>query len=282
MRGLGSLHPVWNWIERVGALQKTGRPFVVVTVAGCTGSTPRETGAKMIVADDGEFFGTIGGGHLEALALREALEVARGGQARVTRFPLGARTGQCCGGTVDLLMEPQNTQTPLILFGAGHVGQALCRTLQGTPYRIHLVDDRPEWLTHGALPADLTRHDGSFDLVWPDLPWGPKTHVVVMTHRHDWDQDIVEKALRGREGASPFAYLGVIGSRGKWARFRQVLGAKGLGEAELSRVRCPIGVDIGGKAPQEVAVSVASELIARVYDRPAGLMPSFRQAEAHA
>lgn len=246
---------MWNWISKLEELRAKGLPAALVTVTQVAGSTPRETGAKLIALPNGDFYGTIGGGHLEELALQDARKCIDAGKAQVIKYPLGAKTGQCCGGTVELLFEPICSGPRLYLFGAGHVGQAVCRTLEGTPFQVHVIDERPEWIRE--LPASAIRHEGEWDDFAPGAIWDARTYVAVMTHRHDLDQEIIEFVAR-----MPARYLGLIGSDSKWERFKQRMTQKGFSESELSRVKCPIGIDLGGgKSPQEVAVSLAAELL---------------------
>src|SRR6185312_16048301 len=127
---------MWNWVPVLEQYRKQGVPLALVTVTQCTGSTPRETGAKMIVRANGAFNGTIGGGHLEEIAIKDALACISANESRTHRYPLGAKTGQCCGGVVELLIEVMNAGPHLYLFGAGHVGQAVCRTMIGTPFTV--------------------------------------------------------------------------------------------------------------------------------------------------
>src|SRR2546423_87066 len=124
---------MWDWTSRLAELTRAGKPVCVVTVVSADGSTPRELGAKMLVCADQTFHGSIGGGHLERLALADAVTTIGQRTARTLRYPLGPRTGQCCGGTVELLFEVLNVGPRLVLFGAGHVGRAVCRVLEETP-----------------------------------------------------------------------------------------------------------------------------------------------------
>lgn len=254
---------MWNWITKLEELRSQGKAVVAVTVTQCTGSTPREPGAKMLVLGDGEFFGTIGGGHLEELALDDAKKALIEGASKSIRYPLGAKTGQCCGGVVELFFEVLNNGPRLYLFGAGHVGQAVCRTLVGTAFTVHVIDEREEWINSRELPVEAIRHHCEWDDFAHDAAWNAEnTYVAIMTHRHDTDQDILEHVM-GR----PVKYLGLIGSASKWERFKQRLSARGVPMDRFERVKCPLGLDVGGKAPQEVAVSLAAELLRVYYGR---------------
>lgn len=252
---------MWNWIAELERQRINGQPLTLVTVTSCTGSTPRDVGAKMIVFPDGPFLGTIGGGHLEELALQDARRCLKEERSQTLRYPLGAKTGQCCGGVMELLMEVIGVGPKLYLFGAGHVGQAVARTLQGTPFEVHAIDARPEWIDSSALGPDVVRHAESWEDFLPRLPWSAdKTYLVVMTHRHDDDQAIIQEAIR-----HPAAYIGLIGSHAKWERFQQRLSARGVSAQALARVKSPIGLVHGGKAPQEIAISLAAELLGAYY-----------------
>jgi xanthine dehydrogenase accessory factor len=255
---------MWNWTARLEEVRRAGSPAALVTVVRCTGSCPVEPGAKMIVEGGGPAHGTIGGGHLEQLASEDARACIASGESKMMRYPLGATAGQCCGGVVEVFVEPLNVGPVLYLFGAGHVAQALCRVLLHTPFAVHVVDERPEWT--GSLPPDVHTHAIPWDAFVTDAPFrDDRTYVAVMTHRHDLDEEIIADVVKRKAH-----YIGLIGSQAKWRRFRERLEARGLPPDALDRVRCPIGLDIGGKAPAEVAVSVAAELLAVHHGRPAG------------
>ncbi|OFZ21496.1 MAG: xanthine dehydrogenase accessory protein XdhC [Bdellovibrionales bacterium GWB1_55_8] len=248
---------MWNWITRIHDLTRKGDSFVIVTVTRCNGSTPRETGAKMLVLSNERIIGTIGGGQLEQQATRDALECLRLGTTKTITYPLYASVGQCCGGVVELLMETVNRNPVLYLFGAGHVGQALCRSLHGTSFEVHVIDERQEWIESDALPADVVRHSGPWQSVLNEITWDEeRAYVAIMTHDHGLDLQVLQAVI-----AKPSRYLGMIGSQSKWKSFQNQLQTAGITENQLARVRCPIGIEIGGKSPQEVAISIAAELI---------------------
>lgn len=254
---------MWDWIAKLNELRDGGASFAVVTVTACSGSTPCAVATKMIVAANGTFFGTIGGGHLEQLAIADAAKCIAAGEPAAFRYPLGAKAGQCCGGVVDTFCEVFGHRPRLYLFGVGHVGQALCRMLSGTPFDVHAIDEREEWIRAEALPSDVRRHACPWDEFFASAQWdADRTYVAIMTHRHDADQDIVAAAIE-----KPAKYIGLIGSQTKWRRFQERLGARGVSDDKLARVKCPIGIDLGGKAPQEVAVSIAAELLKTFHGR---------------
>jgi xanthine dehydrogenase accessory factor len=272
---------MWNWVAQLEQLRREARPVALLTVVRVVGSAPREAGTRMVVFQNEGFAGTIGGGNLEQLATVEArahLALVLAGQAEAAKtvsFPLGSKTGQCCGGQVELLIEAMNAGPQLYVFGAGHVGQAVASTLSGTPFTVHLIDERSEWIGDEArLPADAVRHAESWvDFLDRASFDAARSYVAVMTHRHDDDEEIVRRLMD-----APLKYLGLIGSRAKWVRFSQRYRQRGLSHATLERVTCPIGLRTGGKAPQEIAISLAAQLLQIHYGLEGG---SWEQHESN-
>lgn len=254
----------WDWIGTCAELRQQGAPFALITLISAKGSTPRAAGAKMIVLSDGRFFGTIGGGQLEHLLIDDAQKYLRETveSAGARQYPLCFRTGQCCGGAVEAFFEMINIGPTLYLFGAGHVGQSLCQTLVGTPFHVVLVDARPEWLSAAALPVGVQRVAGDWRQFIETAVWNRDlTYVAVMTHDHALDLDVIAAVIK-----RPARFIGLIGSQTKWDRFRQRLTAAGASADEISRVHCPIGSGRFGKAPREVAISTAAQLLSLYYD----------------
>lgn len=252
-----------GWVEALASAVAAGRPAVLVTVLRAAGSTPREAGAKMVVTA-GSTHGTIGGGHLEMEAVSQAREMlAAAGRGvppggPVTRdVALGPSLGQCCGGAVTLLLEALLPPAwNVAVFGAGHVGRALVALLAALPCRVAWIDSR-EGEFPGEVPAGVDRivSEAPADEV-ADLPAG--CDVVVMTHSHALDQEIVEAALRRPD----LRYLGLIGSATKRARFLARLAERGFPPAQVARLTCPVGVPgAGGKLPAEIAIAVAAQLL---------------------
>lgn len=244
----GSLH------RRIAELEAEGVAAAVVTVVRVTGSTPRNEGARMIVHADGSIEGTIGGGRVE----QEAIEAARAAIAdetpRFLEMKLTQELGMCCGGQVALFVEVIERAPRLLVFGAGHVGLALCRAASEAGFSVFVADERAELLTKERFPGAHGLHD---DLEDPRLPFSPRTFVMVTTHDHALDQRLVEKSLK-----KPHRWLGLIGSRRKALLTRQRLEQKGFSAEEIASVRCPVGLAIGAETPAEIAVSILSELVA--------------------
>lgn len=237
-------------------LKKDRITFALATVVKVTGSVPRHIGAKMIITADGKIFGTIGGGALEHQVISDAKDIIRRGTAELKSYPLGPMLGQCCGGDMDVFIEPTLPKREIIVFGAGHVAEAICPMLQELNFHVTLVDERKERIELLAfakidrrlneLPSDVLR----------TIEFNDDLHIIVITHEHKHDEAIVEYCLD-----KPFRYLGCIGSRTKWAKFKERYKARGFKEEQIARVTTPIGLDIGSETPFEIAVSVAAQLI---------------------
>lgn len=261
-----------------------GRPAVVVEVAAHRGSVPRETGTRMLVAAD-EVLGTIGGGHLELKAIEAARALLQGAAVeREQHFPLGPALGQCCGGAVTLRFTPLAESAPatwaqpaprfvLQLYGAGHVGRAIVKLLEGLDCRVHWIDERESEFPPGPGAPHVERVCA--DAVEAEVAHAPPgAFYLVLTHSHDLDLRITEAVLRRGD----FGYVGLIGSKTKRQRFLHRFEARGVPAAALARLTCPIGVPgIAGKEPEVIAVAVVAQLLqqaaqaAATRSRPADL-----------
>ena len=232
-------------------------PAVLITVAGVDGSAPREPGTKMVVTPS-ETIGTIGGGQLEFRATeiaRQMLATKQGPGLR--KFPLGPMLGQCCGGHVTLLFEPQRPDLfNIALFGAGHVGKAMVQVLSALPCRIRWFDPRADEFPDHVPPGvgiEITNAPEREIAGLADGSW-----LLIMTHSHAVDLGIAARALQENR----FAYVGLIGSATKRARFEKRFRELGLDEARIATLTCPIGIDgVSGKHPGEIAIATAAQLL---------------------
>ncbi|MET3377394.1 xanthine dehydrogenase accessory factor [Variovorax boronicumulans] len=247
---------------------------VLVRVESTQGSAPREAGTWMAVWADG-LTATIGGGQLEFQATQEAREILAGTRSLdgVQRYPLGPSLGQCCGGVMFLtyrrigaadasaLQKELVAQLePVALFGGGHVGAALARLLAVLPFSVRWIDSR-DGVFPDALPAQIdTEHSEPVQDAVAAL--APGSRVLIMSFSHAEDLDIVIACLKRLRARNDLPYIGLIGSKSKWATFRHRLEARGFTADELARVTCPIGVPgITGKEPEVIAVAVAAQLL---------------------
>jgi len=248
---------------------------VLVRVESTQGSAPREAGTWMAVWADG-LTATIGGGQLEFQATKEARDLLAGTRAPfdgIQRYPLGPSLGQCCGGVMFLSYEriaaadaPRLQRElvaqlkPVALFGGGHVGAALARLLAALPFAVRWIDSR-DGVFPDALPAQIdTEHSEPVQDAVAAL--APGSRVLIMSFSHAEDLDIVIACLRRLRERNDLPYIGLIGSKTKWATFSHRLEARGFTAGELARITCPIGVPgITGKEPEVIAVAVAAQLL---------------------
>ena len=248
---------------------------ILVRVDATQGSVPREAGTWMAVWADGTLTGTIGGGHLEFQAAQAGRDWLAGGAAieAPRRHALGPALGQCCGGVVVLSYRRVGAAdaaalraefvlrlSPVALFGGGHVGAALARLLATLPFAVRWIDSR-EGVFAPLLPAQIaTEHSEPVQDAVAGL--APGSRVLIMSFSHAEDLDIVIACLKRLRARDDLPYVGLIGSKTKWATFRHRLAARGFGEAEMDRVTCPIGLGgIAGKEPEVIAVGVAAQLL---------------------
>ncbi|WP_353136354.1 xanthine dehydrogenase accessory protein XdhC [Limnohabitans sp.] len=258
---------------------------VLVSVDSVQGSGPREVGAWMAVFPQ-TLVNTIGGGHLEFQAITEARafmarpasensasSATHEDNALTTRYALGPALGQCCGGVVHLKFERISAADatalkqrllangqPVALFGGGHVGRALVNVLSTLPYNVQWVDSRDEIFPTQLPPNVVCEHSDPVHAAVADLPSG--VSVLIMSFSHAEDLDVVAACLKRQRLHGDLKFVGLIGSKTKWATFQHRLEAKGFTAEELAFITCPIGVSgITGKEPEVIAVSVAAQLL---------------------
>jgi xanthine dehydrogenase accessory factor len=237
-----------------------GVPGVLVVVVETAGSTPQDAGAKMWVTAAGLAHGTVGGGRLEAAALRVAAEMIESGAPapRLVRWSLKADIGMTCGGTVTLYFEPHPGRAgwTIAIFGAGHVVQALVPVLAPLRCRIVVCDPRAEWIARLPSFPNLSVHclPEPADLV-RELP--DHAFVLCLTQGHATDRPILHRCLTERQ----FPFLGAIGSAAKAAVLRRELVEGGVPAARAGEFHCPLGLGLGTSHPQEIAVSIAAQLV---------------------
>ena len=259
------------WLDAVLRLRAAREPAVLVTLASVRGHAPRRAGAKMVVSATG-IWGSIGGGNLEATAVQRAraqlAEPEPSPELMSCELSERAPTehgAQCCGGVVSVLLEPLRVAPAVAIFGVGHVGLELARILARHELDLHLIDTRPEMLADARLGVlfdavaaiHLHRVPVLPESVIGELPVG--SHVIIMTHDHAEDVALCDAALRRADLGS----IGLIGSAGKWARFRRRLAEEGGHDPDtIARIKTPIGLPgISGKEPATIALSVAADLV---------------------
>ncbi len=251
-----------NWIELLRDFKLKKQPVALVLVTKILGSAPCKVASKMIVTKEKEIFGTIGGGKLEFQVIEQALIAIKENKILETTYTLGPEFEQCCGGKVELIIEPMNQSPQLYLFGAGHIGIEICHVLKNTPFNITLLDTRENWKSTIDIDESINYSDIAFDLYKQFIDWEDNCYIAIMTHDHKLDFEITALALEQNP-----KYIGLIGSKTKKNKFNNMLRNELNFKEGIAPVHCPIGMDIGGHNPKEIAISIAAELLKEYYDK---------------
>ena len=238
-------------------LLDAGASGALCTVVTAVGSSPQKLGSKMLVRTDGTIVGTVGGGAIEEATRARAASVIATGRAELFKAHLTRDLAMCCGGRMEIFVEPIGLRPWLFVFGGGHVGTAICDVGAIAGFRVHVIDGREEY----ASPTRHSRADATTcaeptDVV-AQLPWGPEVFALVVTHDHRLDEDLLKRCLD-----KECRYLGMIGSKAKVHRILGRLEARGIDVGSTDALRAPIGLAIGGREPGEIAVSVVAEMVA--------------------
>ena len=245
-------------------LSAAGQEAALATLILSVGSTPREEGAKMLVKPDGSIMGTIGGGAIEKAAIKDALEVIRAGKARKIEYRLskGGELGMLCGGDAEVFIEPIGGAPSLFVFGAGHIAVPLAKMAAIVGYKISVIDERPDFATAARFPDAAEVVVSEIIPAYARLNIEKGSYIVIVTHGHKGDETALEGALK-----TPAKYIGMIGSADKVREIFRRLKDKKLYPLKDPRVHSPIGLNLGGKTPGEIAVSVLAEIIKTHYKR---------------
>jgi xanthine dehydrogenase accessory factor len=245
--------------EALMTAQAKGEAVALATVVSAQGSVPRHAGSKMLVRQDGLIVGTVGGGAMEALVVKEALVALQDGKTRMPSYTLNDLANGdpgICGGTLQVFIEPIGSTPTLLVIGGGHVGRALAELGKWMGYRVILSDDREEYCNPGyvaGLDGYVVCKAGQ---VAEHTTINAQTYVAAVTRGMPVDMDLIPSLL-----ASEAAYIGLIGSRRRWALTAKALkDERGLSDTQLQRVQAPIGLELNAETPQEIAVSIMAQI----------------------
>jgi xanthine dehydrogenase accessory factor len=245
--------------QAVAQAERDNQLAALCTVVRSQGSTPRRASSKMLVYPDGSLMGSVGGGEMESRVIDEARQAMQDGKPRLVEYnmsdPSRGDPG-VCGGQMEIFVEPLIPKPTLVLVGAGHVGRAVVHLASWLGFRVLVSDDRPEFCTPEAIPGADQYYLLPLAELAGRLTINPWTYFVLTTRGVDIDVPGLPSLLR-----SPAAYIGVIGSRRRWATTRQQLLDKGITEEALGRIRSPMGLDLHAETPEEIAVSIMAEII---------------------
>lgn len=241
-------------LTEVHRLRQAGRSGWWVLVVGVQGHAPQVPGARMVIRDDGSTLGTIGGGAIEHAVIARAR--AWSGPPGTLRLLLTAELGMCCGGAMEVYVEPIEATWRVLVLGVGHVGAATARLAAATGFEVSAADARDGWCSTerlSAAVAGLSDHPLDALAAWRGRP---TDGVIIATHDHDLDRRLLAASLRVGVG-----YVGMIGSTRKVARAVDHLRLEGFDEAAIGAVHMPIGLDLRAETPEEIAVAIVGELV---------------------
>jgi len=253
-------HISMDLFEEIVKMRREGRRGALATIVHTNGSIPSYESSRMLVREDGSIAGTIGGGCVEAEVWAAAKEVIDVEQPRKMTFNLnneaGYDSGLICGGTLEVFVEPILPQPRLYIFGGGHVSTAVAKVASLAGFWIGIVDDRASFANAERFPMAgeiYTSWEDAFAKLQPNA----STYIVIVTRGHKDDMRVLEWAA-----ATDARYIGMIGSNRKVLAVYKALEASGISAEKLERVFAPVGLEIGALTPEEIAVSITSELIA--------------------
>jgi xanthine dehydrogenase accessory factor len=247
---------VYRAIAELEARNGSGALCIIVRSQG---STPRHAGSKMVVYADGHFQGTVGGGELENRVLTEALQSILDGKPRLIEYNMAdPERGDpgVCGGQVEVYVEPIVPRPSVVVVGAGHVGRAVVHLAHWLGFYVVVSDDRVELCN----PESVPEADQYLPCLLAELPnhlnITKRTCLILTTRNVNIDVPGLPGLLE-----TPAAYIGVIGSKRRWATTREQLIQAGISETKLNRVRSPMGLELHAETPEEIAVSIMAEII---------------------
>jgi xanthine dehydrogenase accessory factor len=233
-------------------------PCVLATVVEVVGSTPQVPGAKLVLTRSGDVSGTVGGGAFEARVLADAQALLESeAPSRLIELNLSRDLGMCCGGVMKVFLERVAMPARLVVLGAGHIARPLVELASQVGFESIVVDAREAWADKERFPSARAVHCDDPEAVIAELALDADTAVVVVTHHHPLDQALVRALVGSRAG-----FCGLVGSEAKRNKFVMRLEAQGVPADALARLRSPLGVQIGAKTPEEIALSIVAELVA--------------------
>ena len=256
--------------EQIVKLKRSGEPGVVVTVVDRSGSAPQDPGAKLLVTLSGAVTGTVGGGALESAAIETAKEVFRTQESTLKKYSLGehgstvdaVELGMMCGGSATLFYEYLGKQDSVFIFGAGHVGRALVHHLKNRSVLITVIDTRQKMLESITGAETLLIRD--YNSLAQEVSLPDTSYIVVCTHSHDLDFEIL-KAVYSSDWKP--AYVGALASSRKAAAMKKKLSEACVEKTDFKNLFMPVGLDIGGRSVDEIAVSIIAEIQALKYGK---------------
>ncbi len=247
--------------EEIVRLRALGQKCALATIVEVRGSIPSFETAKLLVREDGSMVGTIGGGCVEAEVWAAAREVIDTGKPRTMSFNLGQDAaydnGLICGGQLRVFVECVNPQPSALIFGGGHISKSLAKVLDIAGFAVSVVDNREAFANPERFPEARNVYAEEYEEIFPKLNITSSTYIVIVTRGHRDDMRVLRWAI-----STPARYVAMIGSRRKTIAVIRELEKEGLPAEAFERLHAPMGLEIGAISPEEIAISVAAEMIA--------------------
>lgn len=264
-----------NIFAEAARLEEQNRPFALAQIVDSRGSTPRHS-ACMLVRNDGSIVGTIGGGMVERKVIAEALEALRAKASRMFHGRMARSgsdaVGSDCGGAMSVYISVHGLRPRLVLIGAGHVNRAIAHVAALLDFDICVGDIYPGSLKPEDFPdSACLLHASSFSAVVDAMDIRPEDFVLIATNNQD--REALDRLI-----SQQVAWLGLLASRRKVQIFLRQMRENGVPESDISRLRAPVGYDIGAETPNEIAVSVLAEILQVKNAAPGGLMTQIKAA----
>ena len=265
-RGMGCPTARYNRVgmdvyEELVRLRGLGQKCALATIVSVRGSIPSYASAKLLVREDGSMAGTIGGGCVEAEVWNAAREVIDTEKPKHLTFNLGQDAaydnGLICGGQLDVFVEPVLPVPRAFIFGAGHISKSLSKVATLAGFASVVVDDRESFASRERFPEAAEVHAAEYEAIFPSLPITENSYLIIVTRGHRDDMRVLKLAI-----ATPARYIAMIGSKRKVLNVVRELEKEGIARSAFERLHAPMGLDIGAISPEEIAISVAAEMIA--------------------
>jgi xanthine dehydrogenase accessory factor len=247
--------------EELLRLRNLGQKCALATIVDVRGSIPSYESAKLLVREDGSMTGTIGGGCVEAEVWNAAREVIETEKPKHLTFNLGQDAaydnGLICGGQLDVFVEPVLPIPHAFIFGAGHISKSLSQVASLAGFATVIVDNREAFANRDRFPEAAQVHAEEYEDIFPKLAINESSYVIIVTRGHRDDMRVLKLAM-----ATQARYISMIGSKRKVINVIRELEREGCPRAAFERIFAPMGLDIGAISPEEIAISVAAEMIA--------------------
>jgi len=247
--------------DEIVRLRRLGQKAAIATIVQVHGSIPSYESAKLLVREDGSMMGTVGGGCVEAEVWNAAREVIETEKPRHLSFNLGqdaaSDNGLICGGQLDIFVEPVIPPPHAFIFGAGHISKSLSKVAALAGFATTIVDNRDTFANRQRFPEADEVFAEEYEDIFPKLPINELSYLIIVTRGHRDDLRVLRLAV-----TTEARYIAMIGSKRKVINVVKELEQEGIARERIKRIHAPMGLDIGAISPEEIAISVAAEMIA--------------------